>query len=953
MTSLVSQEEVARFLQDQPAEEPALTVDQPQSPVLADTEQQVEPDETLIRSTPKMLEQGLRPFQRAWQLQNQIADESLQQIRSVLDEENIVSALGKGFMGSLQFLWSPIDAAAKAFVGEPIEDSMKQFGVPDPVAEFVGETAQLGAAVAGPSIAINSLRALRRAPAVSEAIQETRNLVAAKSKVVKVPDRFTTKVTPDEIADADILNPAGNIRTDKFNTTDDIKKVLSVASQKYADEFGEATRGVVSQRTTQQLADDMGMTVEQLMRVQRGQALNAHEALAARQLLASSAAEVSRTAKLARDGGDEAVAVFEQAWLRHAAVQETVAGITAEAGRALNQFKIPIGNVKALREMVDGAAGRFGRDMRQLADEVASLETLGQVSRSARDLTKARFGDKGIELYINWLLSGPQTHAVNVTSNALVSAWTLPEHLIASGLGIARGAKKDRIFAREVLARMRGWVEGSKEGLQTAKKAFRTETLSDQMLKMDVARRQAIGGKFGKIIRIPTRALQAEDEFFKAIGYRMELHALATRSGLSKGLQGDDLARHIQNFINNPSTTVLEQAIHNARYQTFTKPLGEAGNSVLKFANSHPAFRLIMPFIRTPLNIVKFAGERTPLGIFSSNVQKILKEGGPRADLQKARMIFGTGVGSAVAMLAMEGHITGGGPSNPAQRRAMFASGWQPYSIRLGDTHYAFSRFEPLGILFGVSADMADISAHATPEEMDQIGMMIAGSLTKNLINKTYLQGLSDLMQVVNDPERYGQQWLARFAGAVVPTGVAQVARVADPTMRSNMPEEIDDSLLANAQSLINKIKSRIPGMAADLPPVRNMWGEPIKLSPGVAGVIPIYMSVDRKDKASDEIVRLKWRPPIPKKTIRGAKLKASEYDRYSELYGKQAKQLIDPLVNAKGWDKVPAWKKKELLESRFRRAGDIARKRLFGEIPEIQVRAKKSEMKERLSEER
>ena len=47
--------------------------------------------------------------------------------------------------------------------------------------------------------------------------------------------------------------------------------------------------------------------------------------------------------------------------------------------------------------------------------------------------------------------------------------------------------------------------------------------------------REAIGGTLGKIIRTPTRALTAADEFWKSINANAELHALAYRKAMQEG----------------------------------------------------------------------------------------------------------------------------------------------------------------------------------------------------------------------------------------------------------------------------------------------------------------------------------------------------------------------------------------------------------------------------------
>src|SRR3546814_12494968 len=90
---------------------------------------------------------------------------------------------------------------------------------------------------------------------------------------------------------------------------------------------------------TRALAGDLGMTADDLLRRRQGQALNAEQALAARQLVSKSGNELVNLAKRVKGGSDEDLAAFRQAWVRHVALQEPVSSMTAEAGRALQSFR--------------------------------------------------------------------------------------------------------------------------------------------------------------------------------------------------------------------------------------------------------------------------------------------------------------------------------------------------------------------------------------------------------------------------------------------------------------------------------------------------------------------------------------------------------------------------------------------------------------------------------------
>ena len=102
---------------------------------------------------------------------------------------------------------------------------------------------------------------------------------------------------------------------------------------------------------------------------------------------------------------------------------------------------------------------------------------------------------------------------------------------------VIRGAKEaDRLTFKELGARMIGNILGFADGLKAGAKALIDEEyITDPFLKVELARQRAIGGITGKIIRIPTRALAAEDLFFKAINYRQDVMGLATRQAIKEG----------------------------------------------------------------------------------------------------------------------------------------------------------------------------------------------------------------------------------------------------------------------------------------------------------------------------------------------------------------------------------------------------------------------------------
>ena len=80
---------------------------------------------------------------------------------------------------------------------------------------------------------------------------------------------------------------------------------------------------------------------------------------------------------------------------------------------------------------------------------------------------------------------------------------------------VKRAKETDRVTFKEVGARLIGNVLGFIDGLKAGTKALIDEDyLADPFLKVELARKKAIPGLAGKIIRTPTRFLGAEDLFF-------------------------------------------------------------------------------------------------------------------------------------------------------------------------------------------------------------------------------------------------------------------------------------------------------------------------------------------------------------------------------------------------------------------------------------------------------
>ncbi|MDX1497988.1 MAG: hypothetical protein R3352_10560, partial [Salinisphaeraceae bacterium] len=660
--------------------------------------------------------------------------------------------------------------------------------------------------------------------------------------------------------------------------------------------------------------------------------------------------------------------------------------------RALASWRIPAGSNAERFQQIENVLTQHGGTAlsREMAQRIAALAEKGMHKELDAVIQKgawAKTRDAFLEAWINGLLSGPKTHMVNMLSNTTVLFQQMYERHTAAKIAQVLGDDKS-VQLGEATAQFFGMLSGLKDGMRYAAKSFKTGESGYGLGKVEVQAEDfpnAISSEafnlsntgmvgrtvdtVGSIVRIPTRALAAADEFFKTVGYRMEMNALALRQATEEVNSGkipaDQLKHRIGEILDNPPESVRLAAIDQATYQTFTNKPGELAQLISEAKGKFPALNILLPFVRTPANIMRYTFERTPLAPLMKQHRADLRAGGARRDLALARVATGTTIMMMVADMAMNGDITGKGPSDRAQRGADMRQGWQAYSVKVGDRYFAYNRMDPIGMTMGLAADMVDILANdeyggATEKSMEEIGVAVAMSIAQNTMSKTYLSGLAEFFEAMSDPERYGDNYFQRLASSLVPTGLGEVTRAQDPYMR-------------HAGTMLEAMMRKVPGLSDDLPMRRNLWGEPITYQSGLGAAYdafsPIYSRSKKPSAIDEEILRIEANVNMPQKrtSFDGVTVDLSRYpeaySRYVELAGNElkhpswnlgARDLLNKIVSGKhSLSQVynirsdgPDGGKADYIKKTINQYRALARDQILREFPEIstEVELKKQE---------
>jgi hypothetical protein len=740
------------------------------------------------------------------------------------------------------------------------------------------------------------------------------------ARVVK--DSHTPVVSQDEVlaqAVQNIVSNSGELRKigvdpSQIQTREDIEAALQIASDHIKSNLDPRAETVVTLEGQKQLARDLNLTVEDLLTRRQGQTFNAEELLAARALLkANSDAVIARAKDAATSGDADSLTAFTESLARHKAIEETVAGVRAESGRALGSFRIKETQLPQAK-ITDALSKLPQKNQAEAARLVSRLDptdpaSVRQVNQFVEQVTPRTTLEKLNEYYRNALLSSPHTLIVKTASELSMAAMETMKKAVAGGVASFKDSP-DR-FASESYWYAKGMAQALADH---AKPILSGEFQLEGSPGFERAGSQAIKGTLGTIVRAPSEAMSRMTNLAYAGNFFGELNSLAARQALSEGLEGDEFNARQEYLAHHPTKEMSESAHNLATRNTFQSRLGSFGEKIGQAIATKPTaewlpeslksvapLKFLLPFYRTPVNLFKATiTHATPYELLN---------GFAKGDTDAmARGIVGSSIAASLAALALSGHITGGGPTDFRKEETLRATGWQPYSVKIGDRYYSYHRFEPVGLAAGMIADTVHGMQHGDSEVVSQSKADTAAKhIARNLDDMPFMGTLANLLQAVHDPVGgRAQSFINREAGSLVPAGVANVAETLDPTVR-------------RPQSAPQAIQSRIPGMTQAAPAVIDVTGRQVQRPlNNFGGANPFPFTTAKNDPVVGELARLGISTPQPPAQIkwRGkvTPLTDSERQQIAQDEGQEMYKRVSKLIQSGAWQKRSDDQKRKAL---------------------------------------
>jgi len=490
----------------------------------------------------------------------------------------------------------------------------------------------------------------------------------------------------------------------------------------------------------------------------------------------------------------------------------------ADTGRRLQKFSIdaePTAGPDIKEKLVKDLL-KLGKDTDAIikASNGVDFNNPKQVTEFYRKFVKPSMNDILDEYRYANLLSSPKTHIVNAFSNLLQTTVVAPGTKLYSGAidfitsGLTK--KQRQHYVREVPV----YAKGMFSSVGEAVKGFSDAMKGKKFVERPDIKRIPTGVKILKPFKIIPQLLEASDVFFRTLIKSGEAESLAYKA--------------FRQGKTRTAGAIDKQAAERAAYYVFRgaiDPKNLKGQGKLLSgldqatkaaygARRVPGVKWFIPFIQTPMNILKQGIEYSPAGILTTIGAKDPIE-------QTAKALMGSTVMLGAGWIAAKGDVTWAAPTGKKEKEVFYASGRKPYSIRIGDKWIGYSRIGPLAYPIAMAAAVKyfdEKSPTALSDSQSKKLVKIVGNIAGFFSDQSYVQGIGNLIKAVEGEEYAWERLASNIPRQLVPLTSLQgwIARIIDPVYRK-------------AETPIEQILAGIPELSKQLQPYTTPSGKPSK----------------------------------------------------------------------------------------------------------------------------
>lgn len=390
--------------------------------------------------------------------------------------------------------------------------------------------------------------------------------------------------------------------------------------------------------------------------------------------------------------------------------------------------------------------------------------------------------------------------------------------------------------------------------------------------------------------------------------------------------------------VSEPTDEMIEMAMRIANERTYqdVNAITKMFQGLKRALNLGKDFGLgnfVIPFTKTPANILKRAIEYSPAGVITALDEAIRKAPKGMFDQKRfvdaiSRSVTGSGAIMLGYDLAKDGVITGKRNKDKDVATLERNMGINQYAVNVdaakrklegkdtkpkpGDKYQTWSWAQPVSILLAIGAD-AFLSGKDR-NETTSVVMDAIKSGGNTLFEQSLLQGLQRFLGGY-DPMSSIESTLMNAPTSFIPTLGKQAAQLLDPTARSTYSPD-------QGQKLLNMLKSKVPRANQSLEPVIDTLGNKVNLyqgrnTPLNVLVNPGYSTTYNPTPTQQKIMDLYNQtgetihfPRVAPKTIefdgKTIHLSPQEITEYQRMIGEKTQQVYNVLLQIPEFEALP-----------------------------------------------
>jgi hypothetical protein len=437
------------------------------------------------------------------------------------------------------------------------------------------------------------------------------------------------------------------------------------------------------------------------------------------------------------------------------------------------------------------------------------------------------------------MLLNPKTQVRNIVGNAIMTGAENASQVVSANLdkAISLITGERKTLAPKLKPQLEGAVKGIKDALTDYKLGIDTTASGGGAYEIGQSKKVFNNEALNKTNNFLSFIMTLGDRPFYQAAYNgriAELEQLGVTIDDDAKLQAHEFAldRVFQN------DTEISKAMSGIKREMNRANIGGFG-----FGDA------VIPFTKTPSNILRKGVQYTPLGVLSNLKQ--IKTGFDQKSFTDSigRSMVGSSIMTLGYLMAKAGLATGDYDKNKDKEAAETLAGETNYSFKIGDKYYSFDWAQPISIPLAIGIDFYK----AKKSEDDLMKAVNTGFISgaQTLFKQSLLQGLSRMLGGYNQAQGIADT-IANAPSQYIPTILGQTARTIDPYAR-------------DTDALFGKTRSKLPLIRQTLPKKLDQFGEPIKANQGrnivsralENFVLPNTVSVKSKSEVTDELLRL------------------------------------------------------------------------------------------------